>query len=557
VPDGRVSSAAANGSSAVIAMRAVTKRFGDLQALGDVDFDLRPGEIHALIGENGAGKTTLMNVLYGVVSRDAGTIEANGKQVDIRTPQDAIELGIGMVHQHFKLVSTLSVVENIVLGQGGHVLVRKRRLAGVAERISELGERYGLRVDPWGKVWHLSVGEQQRVEILRALYRGARVLILDEPTANLTPGEADGLLEKLKAMVRDGASIVFITHHLEEVLGSTDRITVLRAGQNVGTLVPADTSTGELARMMVGRAVSLGGRSRDVAALGVEVAAAADRPAAQAAPTAGSQAVLTVERLRVFSDRGELALDGLELSVAAGEIVGVAGVEGNGQAELEETLFGLRKTAGGRVLLDGVDVTDETPAGLLARGVGLIPSDRYRRGLVGQLTVAENLLCDRIDKAPVGSRLRLRRKAILARGADLIERYSIPASGPAQLAGTLSGGTAQRVVLARTLSRELRLLIAAQPTRGLDVGAMESVWEQLEAARRRGLAVLLISTDLDEVLALADRCLVVYGGRVIAQWPRAQLNRDAIGLAMGGAQAGGRGGDGTDAGLEAVTGGAG
>ena len=554
MPDGRVSSAAANGSSAVIAMRAVTKRFGDLQALGDVDFDLRPGEIHALIGENGAGKTTLMNVLYGVVSRDAGTIEANGKQVDIRTPQDAIELGIGMVHQHFKLVSTLSVVENIVLGRGGHVLVRKRRLAGVAERISELGERYGLRVDPWAKVWHLSVGEQQRVEILRALYRGARVLILDEPTANLTPGEADGLLEKLKAMVRDGASIVFITHHLEEVLGSTDRITVLRAGQNVGTLVPADTSTGELARMMVGRAVSLGGRSRDVAALGVEVAAAADRPAAQAAPTAGSQAVLTVERLRVFSDRGELALDGLELSVAAGEIVGVAGVEGNGQAELEETLFGLRKTAGGRVLLDGVDVTDEAPAGLLARGVGLIPSDRYRRGLVGQLTVAENLLCDRIDKAPVGSRLRLRRKAILARGADLIERYSIPASGPAQLAGTLSGGTAQRVVLARTLSRELRLLIAAQPTRGLDVGAMESVWEQLEAARRRGLAVLLISTDLDEVLALADRCLVVYGGRVIAQWARAQLNRDAIGLAMGGAQAGGRGGDGTDAGLEAVTG---
>ena len=557
MPDGRVSSAAANASSAVVAMRAVSKRFGDLWALEGVDFDLRPGEIHALIGENGAGKTTLMNVLYGVVSRDAGTIEAHGKQVDIRTPQDAIELGIGMVHQHFKLVSTLSVVENVVLGQGGHVLMRKGRLAGVAERISELGERYGLRVDPRAKVWHLSVGEQQRVEILRALYRGARVLILDEPTANLTPGEADHLLEKLKAMVRDGASIVFITHHLEEVLGSTDRITVLRAGQNVGTVVPADTSTGELARMMVGRTVSLGGRSRDVAALGVEEAATADRPAAQTAPAARSEMVLTVERLRAFSDRGELALDGLELSVAAGEIVGVAGVEGNGQAELEEAVFGLRKTAGGRVLLEGVDVTGEAPTGLLARGVGLIPSDRYRRGLVGQMTVAENLLCDRVDKAPVGSRLRLRRKAILARGADLIERYSIPASGPTQLAGTLSGGTAQRVVLARTLSRELRLLIAAQPTRGLDVGAMESVWEQLEAARRRGLAVLLISTDLDEVLALADRCLVLYGGRVIAQWPRARLNRDAIGLAMGGAPAGGGGGEGTDAGLEAVTEGAG
>ena len=385
-------------------MRAVSKRFGDLQALAGVDFDLRAGEIHALIGENGAGKTTLMNVLYGVVSRDAGTIEANGKQVDVRTPQDAIELGIGMVHQHFKLVSTLSVVENVVLGQGGHVLIRKRRLAAVAERISELGERYGLRVDPRAKVWHLSVGEQQRVEILRALYRGARVLILDEPTANLTPGEADRLLEKLKVMVRDGASIVFITHHLEEVLGSTDRITVLRGGRNVGTLAPADTSTSELARMMVGRTVSLGGRSRDVAALGVEEAAATDRPAAQPSPAPGSETVLTVERLRVNNDRGGLALDALELSVAAGEIVGVAGVEGNGQAELEEALFGLRKTAEGRVLLDGVDVTDETPAGLLARGVGLIPSDRYRRGLVGQLTVAENLQCDRVDKPPIGSR---------------------------------------------------------------------------------------------------------------------------------------------------------
>ncbi len=551
-----MTSATANGASATVAMRAVSKRFGDLQALEGVDFDLRSGEIHALIGENGAGKTTLMNVLYGVVSRDAGTIEANGKQVDIRTPEDAIELGIGMVHQHFKLVSTLSVVENVVLGEGGHVLMRKRRLAGVAERMSELGERYGLGVDPWAKVWQLSVGERQRVEILRALYRGARVLILDEPTANLTPGEADRLLEKLKAMVRDGASIVFITHHLEEVLGSTDRITVLRGGRNVGTLVPTDTSTSELARMMVGRTVSLGGRSRDVAALGVEEAAAFARPAEQPTPAPGSEMVLTVERLCAYNDRGELALDGLELSVAAGEIVGVAGVEGNGQAELEEALFGLRKTTEGRVLLNGVDVTDEAPAGLLARGVGLIPSDRYRRGLVGQMTVAENLLCDRVDKAPVGSHLRLRRKAILEEGAELIERYSIPSSGPTQLAGTLSGGTAQRVVLARTLSRELRLLIAAQPTRGLDVGAMESVWDQLEAARRRGLAVLLISTDLDEVMALADRCLVLYGGRVIAQWPRAQLNRDAIGLAMGGAPAGAGGGEGSDSGLEAVTGGA-
>ena len=326
-------------------MRAVSKRFGDLQALAGVDFDLRAGEIHALIGENGAGKTTLMNVLYGVVSRDAGTIEANGKQVDVRTPQDAIELGIGMVHQHFKLVSTLSVVENVVLGQGGHVLIRKRRLAAVAERISELGERYGLRVDPRAKVWHLSVGEQQRVEILRALYRGARVLILDEPTANLTPGEADRLLEKLKVMVRDGASIVFITHHLEEVLGSTDRITVLRGGRNVGTLAPADTSTSELARMMVGRTVSLGGRSRDVAALGVEEAAAAHRPSGGTAVARARVRDGAHGRAPAWRGRTGRAGAGrlLELSVAAGEIVGVAGVEGNGQAELEEALFGLRK----------------------------------------------------------------------------------------------------------------------------------------------------------------------------------------------------------------------
>jgi general nucleoside transport system ATP-binding protein len=510
-----------------VSMRGIEKCFGPVEALAGVDLDLRPGEIHALLGENGAGKTTLMNVLYGMFPPDAGAIAVDGREVSFRSPQEAIAARIGMVHQHFKLVPTLTVAENMVLGERGGPLLRKRELAAVSARVRELADRYGLAVEPDARVWQLSVGEQQRVEILRALYRDARILILDEPTATLTPLETERLFPKLRALASEGAAIVFITHHLEDVIEWADRITVLRRGKRVGTLRPKESSTEGLARMMVGRDVRL---MRVVAGDSAVAAPASEAPAA--APT------LTVDGLEAQGDRGARALHGLSFAVAPGEVLALAGVEGNGQPELEETLFGLRTPAAGSVALDGREVTRAEPAERMRLGLGLVPSDRYRRGVVGELTVAENLALDRFGAPPFGSALRLDRRAIAGHAAELIERFSIHVSGPNQLAGTLSGGNAQRLVLARTLSRELRCLVAAQPTRGLDVGAIEFVWQQLAAARDRGVAILLISTDLDEVMSMADRCCVIYRGRLVAEWPREELDRERLGLAMGGASNG-------------------
>jgi ABC-type uncharacterized transport system ATPase subunit len=510
-----------------VSMSGIAKRFGPVEALAGVDLELRPGEIHALLGENGAGKTTLMNVLYGMFGPDEGTVALNGAEVHFRSPHDAIAARVGMVHQHFMLVPTLTVAENMVLGERGGPLLRKRELAAVSARLRELAERYGLEVDPNARVWQLSVGEQQRVEILRALYRDARVLILDEPTASLTPHETERLFPKLRAFAAEGAAIVFITHHLEDVIDWADRITVLRRGERVGTLRPQESSAAELARMMVGRDVRL---MRVVAG---EVPVATPKGSSiEAAPA------LTVDGLQVDGDRGAPALRDLSFSVAPGEILAIAGVEGNGQPELEEALFGLRGVAAGRVALDGRDVTRAEPAERMRLGLGLVPSDRYRRGVIRELSVADNLALDRIGQPPFGTELRLDRKAIARQATELIERFSIRVSGPDQLAGTMSGGNAQRLVLARTLSRELRCLVAAQPTRGLDVGAIEFVREQLVAARDRGVAILLISTDLDELMSMADRCCVIYRGRLVGDWPREELDRDQIGLAMGGASNG-------------------
>jgi simple sugar transport system ATP-binding protein len=507
-----------------VSMTGVVKHFGHVHALDGVDFELRPGEIHALLGENGAGKTTLMNLLYGMFEPDAGEIAVAGQSVRFRSPHDAIAARIGMVHQHFKLVPTLTVAENMMLGQRGGPLLRRRELAEVSKRLRELADRYGLDVEPETRVWQLSVGEQQRVEILRALYRDARVLILDEPTATLTPLETARLFPKLRALASEGAAIVFITHHLEDVIEWADRITVLRRGERVGTLRPQESSTEELARMMVGRDVRL---MRVVA--GETPAVDRGRDSTDAEPA------LTVAALNAEGDRGAPALRDVSFSVAPGEILAIAGVEGNGQPELEEALFGLRAPESGSVSLDGKDVTSAEPAERMRLGLGLVPSDRYRRGVISELSVAENLTLDRLGRAPFGSEWRLDRGAVADHASELIERFSIRVSGPDQLAGTLSGGNAQRLVLARTLSRELRCLVAAQPTRGLDVGAIEFVWEQLAAARDNGVAILLISTDLDEVMSMADRCCVIYRGRLVAHWPREQLDRDRVGLAMGGA----------------------
>ena len=513
-----------------VSMRGIAKHFGEVEALKGVDLDLRPGEIHALLGENGAGKTTLMNILYGMFEPEDGEITVAGEPVEFRSPHDAIAAGIGMVHQHFKLVPTLTVTENMVLGARGGPFLRKRELAAVSARLRELAERYGLDVEPGALVWQLSVGEQQRVEILRALYRDARVLILDEPTATLTPPETARLFPKLRALAAQGAAIVFITHHLEDVIEWADRITVLRRGEGVGTLRPKDSSAQELARMMVGRDVRL---MRVVAGESRAVDSGRDLGTAEP-PPAGTRPTLTVTGAGAEGDRGTPALRDVSFSVAPGEILAIAGVEGNGQPELEEALFGVRALDSGSVSLDGTDMTAATPSERMRRGLGLVPSDRYRRGIIRELSVAENLAYDRLGAAPFGSEWRLDRRAIGKHAAELIERFSIRVSGPSQLAGTLSGGNAQRVVLARTLSRDLRCLVAAQPTRGLDVGAIEFVWEQLAAARDRGVAILLISTDLDEVMSMADRCCVLYRGRLLAHWTREQLDRDKVGLAMGG-----------------------
>jgi ABC-type uncharacterized transport system ATPase subunit len=508
-----------------VSMSGVVKRFGPVEALKGVDFDLRPGEIHALLGENGAGKTTLMNTVYGMFPPDEGTIAIRGGEVRFGSPQDAIARGIGMVHQHFMLVPTLTVAENVVLGERGGPLLRKRDLAAVSARLTELAERYGLDIDPGARVWQLSVGEQQRVEILRALYKGARILILDEPTATLTPLETARLFPKLRTLAAEGGSIVFITHHLEDVISWADRITVLRRGERVGTLRPSESSAGELARMMVGRDVRL-----------MQVVAG-ERSVAEAKAAPRAAPALTVEGLEVEGDRGTSALRDVSFSVAPGEILAIAGVEGNGQLELEESLFGLRGVRAGGVRLDGRDVTRAEPGERLRLGLGLVPSNRYRRGLIGDLSVAENLVLDRIGEAPFGTALRVNRRQIASQAEELIRRFRIQVSGPDQRAATLSGGNAQRLVLARTLSRELHCLLAAQPTRGLDVGAIEFVWEQLAAARDRGLAILLISTDLDEVMGMADRCCVIYRGRLAARWSREELDRERVGLAMGGAAA--------------------
>jgi simple sugar transport system ATP-binding protein len=506
-----------------VAMRGIEKRFGAVEALKGVDLTVRSGEIHALLGENGAGKTTLMNILYGLYQPDVGEIAIEGRHVELRTPQEAIGAGIGMVHQHFMLVPTLTVAENMVLGERGGPLLRRRELRAVERRLRELGARYGLEVDPRARIWQLSVGEQQRVEILRALFRDARILILDEPTATLTPVETERLFPKLRALAREGAAIVFITHHLEDVLRWADRITVLRQGEVAGAPSPGETSAEELARLMVGRDVTL-------------MSVAAGRRALSAGGTddGAARPVLGVTGLSAVGDRGTPALEDVSFEVAAGEIVAIVGVEGNGQAELEEVLYGLRAPRSGAVALDGHDITGAEPGERLRRGLGLVPSDRYRRGLIRELSVAHNLVLDRIDRPPYGSRLRIDRHAIREGARRLVEGYGIRVGDPGHAAATLSGGNAQRMVLARTLTGELRCLIAAQPTRGLDVGAIEFVWEQLATARDAGLAILLISTELDEVMSMADRCCVLYRGRLVASWERDELDRERVGLAMGG-----------------------
>ena len=491
-----------------VQMRGITKRFGPLIANNQIDFDLEQGEIHALLGENGAGKTTLMRILYGLYHADEGEVVVNDRTAHVASPKDAIRLGIGMVTQHFALVPTLSVAENIVLGYTDGFQVNPRI---AQQRVADAGTRFGIEVDPAALVRHLSVGERQRVEILKALYRDARILILDEPTAVLVPQEVDVLFETLERLRRDGLSVVFISHKLYEVMTVCDRITVLRDGRVAGTVDKAATSQAELARMMVGRETFGVTRQED--------------------QSQGS-ALLRIVNLSALDEKGLPALRDVSLDVREGEILGVAGVSGNGQTELSHVLAGTLKPIEGRVTLVDRDLTFADPAKVSSAGVGRIPEDRHE-GVVGELSVAHNLALEHLNEFTTAGMLDHRR--IRKHAERLIAEYQIKAS-PTDRIRTLSGGNIQKVILARALSRNPQLVVASQPTRGLDVGATEYVRTKLLEQRSRGAAVLLLSEDLDEILALSDRIAVIYEGRIVGLLSAEEAEEEKLGLLMSGAR---------------------
>ncbi len=487
----------AAADAAAVSMRQITKRFpGGVVANDAVDFDVAAGEVHALLGENGAGKSTLSNVLTGIYHPDAGSIDLWGERTVMHSPRDALAKGIGMVHQHFHLVPTFTVAENIALGGRGRV-----RHQSMDEQVAALGARYGLQVSPSAKVWQLSVGEQQRVEILKALARDARVLILDEPTAVLTPQESEVLFETLRAMAADGRSVVFISHKLDEVMAVSDRITVLRDGRNVGTVAVADTSSRALARMMVGRDVVF---TSDVGAT--------TRP-----PVDRDRVVLAVNALGADGDRGRRALFDVSFDLHAGEIVAVCGVAGNGQRELAEAICATRPRATGSVVVDGRSTSGLDPRELIEAGVAHIPEDRLHTGLAASASIEDNLVLKSYRKPPIAAGPFVKRAAVRKNAVTLIERFGGSAPSPATPSRVLSGGNVQKVVLARELSAGPTVVIAASPTRGLDVGAIETVRAMLLDVARAGAGVLLITEELEEAIALAGRILVIYEGAIVGE----------------------------------------
>jgi len=499
----------------IIRMRGIFKRFPGVVANAGVDFDLLPGQVHSLLGENGAGKTTLMNILYGLYTPDAGEIFLRDKPVSFTSPRDAIACGLGMVHQHFMLVDPISAADNIVLGQRSPREPLMEHSEIVHRRLRALSKHYGLAVDPAAEIWKLSVGEQQRVEILKALYRGAQVLILDEPTAVLTVQEAGKLLTILRRLASEGKSIVFISHKLDEVLAVSDHITVLRDGKVVKTAPALDVDKRTLAHMMVGRPVSLN---------------------TQKFPFQPREPRLRVDNLWANNDRGLPALRGVSFEVRSGEILGIAGVAGNGQSEMEEAITGLRAKTDGQVWVCGHDTTRGTAREVGRSGLAHIPSDRYRRGLFPDLSVAENLFFQRIDARPFTQRGFLNRKAIRERAQELTAAFDVRVSSVETPVGNLSGGNAQKIILARELAREPQVLLAAQPSRGLDVNAVGYIHQRLIEQRDIGVAVLLISTELDEILTLSDRIAVMYEGKIVGIVDADDANVREIGLMMAGAE---------------------
>ena len=501
----------------VLEMRGITKRFPGVVANDHVDLGVRKAEVHGLLGENGAGKSTLMNILYGLYKPDEGEILLKGRPVTYTSAKDAIRAGVGMVHQHFMLIPVMTVAENIVLGneptREGVFLDERTAEA----RVREISAQYGLMVDPAALVGDITVGQQQRVEILKALYRGAEILILDEPTAVLTPQEAGELFEIVKSLRDDGKSIIFISHKLNEVLEIADRITVLRRGKTIETVPREGATEASLARSMVGR----------------EVLLRVEKP-----PAHPGDVLLRVEDLRVVDDRGIEKVNGVSFDVRAGEIVGIAGVDGNGQTELIDAIAGLRKIAGGHVELAGRTFDSASAREMLDAGLGHIPEDRQRRGLVLEFTIAENIALHDYAKPPDAKWGWIFPKRFVERGRTLIKEFDVRGGGPLTRAGALSGGNQQKVIAAREIARDPRVLIAAQPTRGLDVGAIEFVHRRLVEEREEGRAILLVSLELEEILSLSDRILVLYEGRIVGEHGT-DVSEEEIGLEMlgGGKQA--------------------
>ena len=495
-------------------LRGITKHFPGVVANEGVDLVVQPGEIHGLLGENGAGKTTLMNVLYGLYRPDEGEILIDDKPVQFSGPADAIAAGIGMVHQHFMLVPVFTVTENIMLGvESTRPPFGRLDIPAARRRIMEISERHRLRIDPDALVQDLPVGVRQRVEIIKTLYRWSDILILDEPSAVLTPQETDELIEVMRSLLEIGTSIIFITHKLNEVRKVADRITVLRRGKVVGTTTPAESSREELAAMMVGRDVQL----------------VVDK----GAPNAGAP-VLEISDLVVRDDRGQAAVDRLSLSVRSGEILAIAGVQGNGQSELVEAITGLREPDSGSVELDGEPMPSD-PRSVYEAGVAHVPEDRMEAGLIGDFTVADNLVLTGYWQEPYSRGLQLNGDAIVESADRLVSEFDIRTPSIFNPVGNLSGGNQQKVIAAREFSRPLKLLVAAQPTRGLDVGSIEYIHRRIVEKRDEGAAVLIVSSELDEVLALGDRIAVMYQGTIVDVLERSEATLERLGLLMGGA----------------------
>ncbi len=501
--------------SVVLELKGITKRFPGVLANDHIDLTLEEGKIHALLGENGAGKSTLMNILYGLYQPNEGEIHVRGKPAKIYSPSDAIAAGIGMVHQHFMLIPVFTVAENVMLGEeetrgiGG--LLNRR---SASKKIREISEKFGLDVDPKAMVGDLPVGVQQRVEIIKLLYRNADILIFDEPTAVLTPQETDGLFQIMRSLTAQGKSIIFITHKLKEVLEVADNITVIRRGKVVGSTVPDQADSNKLAEMMVGR----------------EVALEIDRT-----PPSIGETILNVKDLVLLDDQENVAVNNVSFEARAGEILGVAGVQGNGQTELVEAITGLRDTLSGSISFEGKDITNASPRKVTQLGTAHIPEDRQRDGLVLEFPITDNLALQEYYKAPFSKGLIMQDGVMLENANKLIEEYDIRTPGASTSAGSLSGGNQQKVIIAREFTRDIKLLLASQPTRGLDVGSIEYIHSQIIKKRDTGTAVMLISTELDEIMKLSDRIAVMFDGEIVGIVDANTVTKEQVGLMMAGA----------------------